>query len=206
MLALQRGDGPAGHRQHLQRAQDTEGVVRVQPRGGRRVVLRQPRVQGGRPEGLGLGAQARTHIRIAGVRLEEAVQQGLDVEPGAADHDRDLAPLPQVRQRPAPPGHVGRRVEGFIGLHDIDQVVPHRRLLLRSGLGRSDVHVPVDLHRIGADDLAAERPGHLDPDGGLPGGRRPADHDDGRPVDFDRMRDARCGMRGGHLQSVWQRA
>jgi hypothetical protein len=58
------------------------------------------------------------------------------------------------------------------------------RPLAGGGLGRPDVHAAVDLHRVGADALAAEGepPGQSDRQVGLAAGGGTQDQDDGQIV------------------------
>jgi len=37
--------------------------------------------------------------------------------------------------------------------NEIDHMVPDLRLIVRGGFVRADIHIPIDLHGIGADDL-----------------------------------------------------
>ena len=78
-----------------------------------------------------------------------------------------LEKLPAGRSRIVYPG------EPLEGIDDVDQVVRDPRPLLRGGLGRADVHPPVDEHRVGADHLGVEPLGDLQGDLGLPRGGRP---------------------------------
>ena len=75
-------------------------------------------------------------------------------------------------------GIVGHGV-GFGGVGHIQHVVRHKRLLLRRGLGGSDVHPPVDLHGVHADDFAPKAPGQFQGQIALPAGRRACNGDHG---------------------------
>ena len=178
VLPLERRQRAAGGRVDLERAQDAHPVVRVQPGGRRGIDLSQARVQRRDPGRLRLGRQPPPHLRVDRRRVEQAAQQRLEVEPGAAHDDRHRSRgVQRADQRPREPGEV-RGIEGLVRGHDVDQVVRHRRPLGRGRLGRADVHAPVDLHRVGADHLPVQGAGHRDPDPGLADGRRPADHDE----------------------------
>ena len=54
------------------------------------------------------------------------------------------------------------------------------RSLFERRFSRADIEVPVDLHAVGAHDLAAEALGERDGELGLAGRGRPDDHDQGR--------------------------
>ena len=66
---------------------------------------------------------------------------------------------------------VVRRRGGPSHVPDAQQVVPHALLLVLGELGRSDVHAPVELHRVGVDDLPVQRQRKGDAEVGLAGGR-----------------------------------
>jgi hypothetical protein len=150
----------------------------MQPDGRLGVDLPQARVQRRDPGRLRLGRQPPPHLRVDRRRVEQAAQQRLDVEPGAARDDRHLSRgVQREDQRPREPGEA-RGIEGLVRVHDIDQVVRHGRPLGRGRLGRADVHAPVDLHRVCADHLPVQGAGYRDPDTGLADGRRSADDDD----------------------------
>ncbi len=70
----------------------------------------------------------------------------------------------------------------MIGVDYVDQVMRGGGALGGSRLGGADVHMAVDLARVGRDDLAAERLGQRDRQGGLAGRGRADDRQqrDGR--------------------------
>ena len=68
---------------------------------------------------------------------------------------------------------------GFGGVGHIQHVVRHKRLLLRRGLGGADVHAPVDLHGVHADDFAPKAPGQFQAQITLAAGRRACHGDHG---------------------------
>jgi hypothetical protein len=88
--------------------------------------------------------------------------------------------------------------ERRVGLDEIETVVDDTPAFRGGRLGRPDVEAPVDLARIGRDDLriAAGRPQgerELDGEARLAGGGRAADYDERRPaVRADPCRDAQA--------------
>src|SRR5262249_36268382 len=72
--------------------------------------------------------------------------------------------------------HVIAEVEVARGIGDVDQVVPHPCAQGRIRLPRPRIEPAVDLHRVAAHDLAAERLGEVRGDFRLPRGGR--SHDD----------------------------
>src|SRR5581483_2951277 len=71
------------------------------------------------------------------------------------------------------PGHARRL--GHVP--DVEDVVGYALTLAHGELGRADVQAPVHLHRVGVDDLAAERVCQAQRQVGLAGGGRPDDRD-----------------------------
>ena len=141
-------------------------VVGVQPGGAGRIDLRQPGVQGGAAEALGLFGQALPQVGVGGRAVEQAVQQRLEVERRAADEQRRACRGPRSRGTHSaaplqPPGHARRlpRVE------HVDQVVRHPAALVGVRLGRADVHAAIQRHRVHRHDLRAEALGQLDAEG-----------------------------------------
>ena len=72
-----------------------------------------------------------------------------------------------------------RREAGLLGdVQDVELVVGHAPALLDGELGRADVHAAIELHRVGADDLAVQPQGQLDREVRLACGRRPDHRED----------------------------
>lgn len=155
-LRLHLADAPAGEVVHLQGADDPLLVVRGKLCRLCRVHLGQQRVQIGPPVLSRQRLHAGTELRVARRPGKEALGERLDVEARASHHQRDLPLGQQLFQD-------GNRQRAEIrhGEHlghggDIHQVVRHPRLLRGGGLRRAGVHLPVDLHRVGVDDLGAQ--------------------------------------------------
>jgi len=114
-LALEFGDGRPGEFPDLKRPGDAAEVVRMDAGGGRRVNLRQPRVEGRRAAGIGLGLESRPQFGIGRRPLKEALQQGLEVKRGAAGDDGRAAAGVRIGDgvlgRAQPPGG-GERLAG----------------------------------------------------------------------------------------------
>ena len=105
---------------------------------------------------LGRAASSPAHHRV-GARELEAVEHGAGVERRAADQDRRHATRRQssttARAQPGTP----RRVAGSRHVEQVEQVVRDAAPVGGGKLRGADVHAAVDLHRVGVDDLAAER-------------------------------------------------
>ena len=77
---------------------------------------------------------------------------------------------------PGPCGISGG-IKGFIGFHEIDQMVGDTRPLFGSGLGRTDIHILIDLHGIRPDDLTRKVLRQIDGNRGLTDAGRTANND-----------------------------
>ena len=69
-------------------------------------------------------------------------------------------------------------VKGFIHVANINEMMPDSSAFGRCRLGRPDVHAPVDLHRVGGNNLDAEHASEFERNGALADGGR-ADEEDG---------------------------
>ena len=121
------------------------------------VHLRQARVQGSGPVGLGLGTEARANPLVRGRPFEQALQQGLQVERRPAGDDGDAAAGAHVGDGGVgqldPPGcresrpQRGRRAGTRVG--HVHEMVRHLAAKVGRRLGGPDVHPAVHLHRVG---------------------------------------------------------
>ena len=174
-----RGERAPGDLDHLQGADDPASVARQDRAGRGRVEGGQPGVQGGRAEPGELVFQAGADNPVRSGKIQ-VVQGRTDVQAGAADEDGHPAAGRDLLDRGAGELGVVGHVRGLGHRPDVEQVM---RDALPGGfglLGGADVHALVELHRVGVHDLAAERPGQLDGQPGLPGGGRPYHGDDVR--------------------------
>ena len=92
-------------------------------------------------------------------REPKVVEQGAHVEPGTTDDHRGDPPSGELPQDGATVVLVLGDAELLGHLEDVEQVVRDPSALGWRYLGGADVHPPVDLERIGVDDLAADEPG-----------------------------------------------
>ena len=111
----------------------------------------------------------------------EPAQQRADVEPGAADDDRQTAAALDRANRERGVVVEARGLIPIVGVHDVDQMMGDSPPLLERRLAGGDVHAAVDLAGVRADDLDPHAPGQRHGDRRLadPGG--PGDHDHSRP-------------------------
>ena len=163
------------------------------------------------PRDRGAQALAREHafdgrarVAICGQRIGiEPAGDGAQVQPGAADQDRDAAAL-----RDAPQGIVGVADEmgdreRFVGLHEIEAVMPNVGAIGRGHLGSPDVEATEHLSRIGRDDLrgyaaVAKCPRERQREACLAGGGRARD-DEERGRSRSRVRHPRRECLEGHM-------
>ena len=150
-LRLQRTDRRAGQVVNFEGADETLAVGHCDAVGGGGVDRGEPGVEFGVGEFGEAGAEG---FVLAGA-VEEAFDQGFEVEVGAADDDRG----PTV-------GEAGfdKRVdvvqpvvdgETLVRFDDVDGFVADAVTQRAGGFGGAGVQVPVDLHGVGPDDEAA---------------------------------------------------
>ena len=155
--------GHTGLLEHLNGADHAAAVVGVQAGGGFGVHSGQAGMQALLAarlvrQGVELGAQAFIPARAA---QRQPVHQRLEIQARAAHQNRHPAARQNLRDHLfRRHGIVGHGV-GFGGIGHIQHVVRQERALLRRGLGGADVHAPVDLHGVHADDFAPKALGQL---------------------------------------------
>ena len=152
-----RGERAAGDLDDLERPHDAPAVGRQDRRGGGRVELGQPGVQGRRASLVEFGVEAGADRRRLAGELE-VVERAAQVQPGAADEDRQRGRGRRSRRCTARASCLvlGDR-GGLLHRPDVEQVMRDAAPLGLGQLRGADVHAAVELHRVGVDDLAAER-------------------------------------------------
>jgi hypothetical protein len=153
----------------------------LRPRRG--IDLGQPAVQHLGAELGELTLQPRAYAGV-GARELELVQDRPGVERRAADQDGHHSPAAAVvDDGPGPALELGNG--GRLGdLEHVHQVVRDAAAVGDRQLRGADVHAPVDLHRVGVHDLAAQRLGEVQRQRTLPRRGR-TDHRDDRRLDGD---------------------
>ena len=86
-------------------------------------------------------------------RLEQAFEECSNVKPGSSRQYNDFASRVNSCGGLARLFGVAAGAVGGVGRHHIQQMVGDLRALLERGFGGADIHVAVDLHRVGVDDL-----------------------------------------------------
>ena len=147
-------DRPSRQFQNLQRADDPDTVVGIDPRGRHFVPRPEYFVKMGFSQPAHLLPQ-RLPQGFVRPRSVDQPPKGPDIKTGTADYeDRSLFPL-QIGNDPVRQPDIQRNVERFIRIDHVEKVVGNPLPLFRRRLRGTDIHVPVNLHGIGADDLAA---------------------------------------------------
>ena len=146
---------------HLQRADDPDAVTGVDPVGSPGIPCLQPLVQVGLPPDLHFLFQFPSQLLVRPRSVDQPPQEGPDVEPGPADDENRFPLTVQCRNDAAGHPDIACDVERFIRIGHIDEVVENTTPLFRRRFRRADIHVPVYLHGIGADDFAAVSSGQF---------------------------------------------
>ena len=115
---------------------------------------------------------------LVGARELEPVEHGPRVERRPADEHRHPLPSAHVGDRGARPLLELRDRQRLGDVEVVEQVVRDAAPLGDRQLRRADVHAAVDRHRVGVDDLAAERLGQVERQVALARRRRADDGDD----------------------------
>lgn len=176
---VKRRQRPATDLPDLERACDALAVARRQASCGDRVDFGQLGMQG-RPADLGrLTGNVFAHLGVRRRHVVQTVDQGLEIQHGAAHQQRLPAPLSDLLNQDQ---RIASKLRGAVGLAwvaDINQVVGHGRQFVGCGLGRAHIHAPVDQGRIHADDF--HRPALSQGQGGcgFPRGGRAGEGDQG---------------------------
>ncbi|MOA13784.1 hypothetical protein D3C78_1338470 [compost metagenome] len=134
----------AGNPEDFERALDALAVAGREP--GRRdgVDLGQLGMHAMPADGSGLCFELGAHGRIGRGHVVHAVEQGLEVQHGAADQQRQRTARADFGDQAL---GILDELGGAVGLQrvaDIDQVVGHGGLLGSRWLGRTDIHAAVD--------------------------------------------------------------
>ena len=153
LAAVKRGQGTAGEPPDFERAPDALRIKGLQPRGRDRIAARELGVQRRPSLPARLRLQRGAHGRIGLGHGVQAVDQGLEIEHGAADQQGQAAARRDGGDQRL---RVAGKLGGAVGLQrvaDVDQVVRHGGAFCGRGFGRADVHAAIDQRRVDADDL-----------------------------------------------------
>ena len=155
----------------LQRPQHPYLIIGVDGSGGFRVHGLQFCVHGFRADGFQLGGQLLAQA-VRGFFGGEAhpVQKALHIQSGAAYQQRQMPPGGDILNiLPCQRGEI-RHAEGLFRGEDVHAVVRDAAGLLRGDFGSAHIQTSIDLHGVGADDLAGEPLRQRNAQRGLAGG------------------------------------
>jgi len=176
-LSLKLADGLAGKVVDFQGADDSLQVVSVESCGGGRVNFFQFGVEFFGTDLIGSGLKLASEFGIGGRSFEESFRQGLEVQDRAADGEDQAAAGVDIVDGGLGPFHEPAGGKRFGRIDHIDQVVWDFLADCNVRLGRTDIHVAIDLHRIDGQDLGAELFGQGASEGALAGGGAADDED-----------------------------
>ena len=152
------GDGLAGELIDLQGTDDPLFIGRMKKCRPIRVNLSQFREQYITAECIIFFVQGSTQYIIFGARTKgPAGEEGINIKPRAAHQNRNATAAENILAAGSSILHIAG--DGII-LHricHINHMMRYGRLLFSGGFGGADIHAAVDLHRVGRDDLAAQR-------------------------------------------------
>ena len=122
---------------------------------------------------------------------KEAVDEGAQVETGAAGDDGQVAAFGNSGEGFAGLAAVVSGGAGLVGPGDVDHVVLDEGALFVRGLGGADLHLAIDGDGVAADDLTVELFGEAESEGGLAAGGGADEDDEGLAGDCHTA-DATC--------------
>jgi hypothetical protein len=160
-------------------ANDFGDVVGVDGGGGGGVEPGEDAVEVGGAASGGEDAEAFALAGCLGRGGEEAVDEGPEVEAGAAGDDGEVAAFGDAGEGFACLSAVVAGGAGLVGPGDVDHVVLDEGALVVGGLGGADLHLAVDGYGVAADDLAVEGLGEVNGEGGFAAGGGAGEDDEG---------------------------
>jgi hypothetical protein len=155
-LPLPVADRPACEFPHFKGANDAAEIMGVQTDGRGGIDAGQSVVEDMTADPLGFGGQPLAEVVVRRWAIEQAMEQGFEVQRRPAD-EKHLPPAPlnvpaTGRRLLQPPGDAGR----LPGIEHVQQMVRHALSFVGTGLGRANVHAPVEGHGIHRDDFRAQ--------------------------------------------------
>lgn len=156
VVLLEVRDGFSGEVVNLECADDSLGVVGVYSLCGFGVDSGKLCVESGGAFGGDSFFQISSQVRVVAGSFEKAVEQGLYVHRGSTDGNDGYAAGFYVVDSGVCQFEVSADAETLGRLDDVNEVVSDAALHFGGGLGGSDVHPPIDFHRIDAEDFGAQ--------------------------------------------------
>ena len=163
---------------NLKGADDAVGIIRVDSFGCFRVYVFKALVERFEPQAFSLGLQPFPDGRVLFPELKKPPGKGLDVKACTADYKDGTSYSMETRDHGICHGLKEGGAKRLIRVYHVNEMVRHAGALLFTRLGGTDVHVPVHLHGISADDLTPYRLGQGDSHFRFPHTGRTGDDDE----------------------------
>ncbi len=178
---------PTGGSDDFQSPQNSEGIVGVQTGGGFRIQVAKTLIHIRQSLGGHLFLELQATGLVPDAVVEDAMEQGPDIQAGSPHYQRRHPAGMQVRQNPAALAIISRSIEVLIRKNHIHQVMWRQGPFLPGGLGSADIQFPVDLERVGIDNLRPQLLGQPDGQGGFSHSGGPGEDGHGKQGSFVRI-------------------
>ena len=173
----ERRERAARHLEHLQGSNNAALILH--PRSRLRVDLRQAGVQNTNTLGTRLLLQALTHPRIRAGKLQP-IQGSTHIQAGTTHQNRVAATAANLLNQLTATLLKLRHGCLIPHIHNVQQVVRNPAHLLRSDLRGTNIHTPVELHRISVNALTVQAQSQLNGERALTGAGRAHNSDNGQ--------------------------
>ena len=165
------------HLKHLQGSNNAALILHARSR--LRVYLRQAGVQNTNTLGTSLLLQALTHPRIRAWELQ-LIQGGTHIQAGTTHQNRVAATTTNLLNQLTATLLKLRHGRLIPHIHNVQQVVRNAAHLLRGDLRGTNIHTPVELHRISVNALTVQAQSQLNSERALTGAGRAHNSDNGQ--------------------------
>jgi hypothetical protein len=159
------GERLAGGEADFEGADELGLVVGVDARGGGGIEAAEESVQPGGAMAASACAEAVAEAFGALRTGEEAVEEGAQIEAGAAGNDGEVAAGGDVGEGLAGEAAVVAGSAEMVRREDVEEVVGDLAPLLRRGFGGADLHIAIDGDGVAADNLSVEAAGEGEREG-----------------------------------------
>ena len=160
-------------------AEELGGVVGVDGLGGAGVEAREQAVEVSGAAAGAEGVEALAEGGSDGWRGKETVEQGAEIEAGAADEERQAAAGGDAVDGLAGVAGPVAGGEGLVGIDEIEAVVGDEGAVFEGGFGGADLHAAEDADGVAGEDFGGEALGEAEGEVGLAGGGGAGEDDEG---------------------------
>lgn len=177
---------------------DADEVVRTDPGGGFWIYPSKPLVEGRRSLGVGTAAEGGPKLGVRRRGRGKPAEQGTDVKTRPSDDDgKPPSPSDLLDGFESVPAEACGMIR-FRRVYDVNQVVRDRGSLFSGRFTRPDIHPPIDLTGISADNLHRDLPREKHSQGGLADPRGTDDREEWRTL-REQLRIAQACARPGRI-------